>query len=42
MIRFFNTASVPVMMCGDDTRVMTERDKAKIQPAEMKLSLIHI
>ena len=30
-IRFFNTVAVPVQMYGDEARVMTERNKAKIQ-----------
>ena len=35
-IKFFNTVAVPVLMYGDEARVRTERDKTKIQAAEMK------
>ena len=34
---FSNTVAVPVLMYRDEARVMTERDKAKFQAAEMKL-----
>ena len=35
-IRFFNTVAVPVLMYGDEARVMTGADKAKITAAVMK------
>ena len=35
-VRIFNIVVVPVLKYGYDARVMTERDKGKIQVVEMK------
>lgn len=35
-IKFFNTIAVPMLTYGSEARIMTEKDKSKVQVAEMK------
>lgn len=35
-VKFFNTVAIPVLMYGNEIRVMSEKDKSRIQAAEMK------